>query len=95
MFYKNLKGIYIFAEQKYKCQEKVWKKGVEFRRRLRLCRDKLRRGKRTDPAKGLFPLLRNLPLLGTERFYLLETYSFNGSSGNGTLHSLATPSANS
>jgi len=26
----------------------------------------LRRGKRTDPAKGLFPLLKYRPLLGTE-----------------------------
>jgi len=30
----------------------------------------LRRGKRTDPAKGLFPLLKYRPLLGTElNFY--------------------------
>ena len=42
------------------------KKGVEFRLRRRLRRDKLRRGKRTDPAKGLFPLLKYRPLLGTE-----------------------------
>jgi len=55
-----------FATQIDKCREKVWKKGVEFRLRWRLRRDKLRRGKRTDPAKGLFPLLKYRPLLGTE-----------------------------
>ena len=32
----------------------------------RLWRDKLSQGKRTDPAKGLFPLLKYRPLLGTE-----------------------------
>ena len=67
--------MYLIAEQIDKCQEKVFLlrqgyggqgKGVEFRLRRRLCRDKLRRGKRTDPAKGLFPLLKYRPLLGTE-----------------------------
>ena len=33
----------------------------------RLWRDKLSQGKRTDPAKGLFPLLKYRPLLGTEQ----------------------------
>ena len=28
--FKDLKGIYLFAVQKDKCQEKVWKKGEEF-----------------------------------------------------------------
>ena len=32
----------------------------------RLRRDNLRRKKRTDPAKGLFPLLNYLPIWGTE-----------------------------
>ena len=36
MFYKNLEGIYLFATQKDKCQEKIWQKGVEFRLRLQL-----------------------------------------------------------
>ncbi len=56
-----------FATQIDKCREKVWKKGVEFRLRRRLRRDKLSRGKRTDPAKGLFPLLKYRPLLGTKQ----------------------------
>ena len=56
MFYKNLKGIYLFAMQKDKCQEKVWQKGVEFEE-----------GKKDLSSKGLFPLLKNLPLSGTER----------------------------
>ena len=29
MFYKNLKGIYLFAMQIDKCQEKVWQKGEQ------------------------------------------------------------------
>ena len=56
MFYKNLKGIYLFAMQKDKCQEKVWQKGVEFEE-----------GKKDLSSKGLFPLLKNLPILGTEQ----------------------------
>ena len=56
-----------FATQIDKCREKVWKKGVEFRLRRRLRRDKLRRGKRTDPAKGLFPLLKSRAISGTEQ----------------------------
>jgi len=51
----NLKGIYLFATQKDKCQKKVWKKGVEFEE-----------GKKDLPLKGLFPLLNYRPLLGTE-----------------------------
>jgi hypothetical protein len=48
-----LKGIYLFATQKDKCQEKVWKKGVEFEE-----------GKKDLSSKGLFPLLNSRPLLG-------------------------------
>ena len=51
----NLKGIYFFALQKDKCQEKVWEKGVEFEE-----------GKKDLSSKGLFPLLNYRPLLGTE-----------------------------
>ena len=51
----NLKGIYLFALQKDKCQEKVWKKGVEFEK-----------GKKDLSLKGLFPLLKYRPLSGTE-----------------------------
>ena len=39
-----------------------------------LRRDKLRRGKRTDPAKGLFPLLNYRPLLGTEPLFVIFQY---------------------
>ena len=52
----NLKGIYLFALQKDKCQEKVWKKGVEFEE-----------GKKDLSLKGLFPLLKYRPLSGTEQ----------------------------
>ena len=48
----NLKGIYLFATQKDKCQDKVWEKGVEFEE-----------GKKDLPSKGLFPLLKNLPFI--------------------------------
>ena len=44
-----------FATQIDKCREKVWKKGVEFEE-----------GKKDLPSKGLFPLLKYRPLLGTE-----------------------------
>ena len=54
--YKNSKGIYLFARQKDKCQEKVWQKGVEFEE-----------GKKDLSSKGLFPLLNYRPLLGTAR----------------------------
>ena len=53
----NLKGIYFFALQKDKCQEKVWEKGVEFEE-----------GKKDLSSKGLFPLLKYRPLLGGEPF---------------------------
>ena len=49
----NLKGIYHFAAQNDKCQEEVWKKGVEFEE-----------GKKDLSSKGLFPLLNSRPLLG-------------------------------
>ena len=72
-----------FATQIDKCREKVFrlrqgyggqgKKGVEFRLRRRLRRDKLRRGKSTDPAKGLFPLLKYRPLLATELYKKLRS----------------------
>ena len=51
----NLKGIYFFAMQKDKCQEKVWKKALEFEE-----------GKKDLSLKGLFPLLNYRPLLGAE-----------------------------
>ena len=44
-----------FATQIDKCREKVWKKGVEFEE-----------GKKDLSSKGLFPLLKYRPLLGTE-----------------------------
>ena len=44
-----------FATQIDKCREKVWKKGVEFEE-----------GKKDLSSKGLFPLLKEQPLLGTE-----------------------------
>ena len=50
----NLKGIYFFALQKDKCQEKVWEKGVDFEE-----------GKKDLSSKGLFPLLKYQSLLGT------------------------------
>ena len=53
--YKNSKGIYLFAVQKDKCQEKVWQKGVEFEE-----------GTKDLSSKGLFPHLKHRPLLGTE-----------------------------
>ena len=65
-FFLNLKGTFLFyANKEAKYREKVWlnlrqgcggqEKKMEFRRRLRLCRDKLMRiGKRTDPAKSIF-----------------------------------------
>ena len=56
------KGAFFYFAKIEKCHEKVWKKGVEFRLRRRLRRDKLRRGKKTDPAKWLFPLLKTQPL---------------------------------
>ena len=46
-----------FATQIDKCREKVWKKGVEFEE-----------GKKDLSSKGLFPLLKYRPLLGTELF---------------------------
>jgi hypothetical protein len=59
-----LKGIYLFAIQKDKCQEKVWPKGVKFRRRLRLCRDKLRGGEKGPiQQKGFFPSSKTRPYL--------------------------------
>ncbi len=45
-----------FATQIDKCREKVWKKGVEFEE-----------GKKDLSSKGLFPLLKYRPLLGTEQ----------------------------
>jgi len=48
-------GIYLFTKQIDKCREKVWKKGVEFEE-----------GKKDLSSKGLFPLLKYRPLLGTE-----------------------------
>jgi len=56
--------------KKINAGKRFGKKGVEFRLRRRLRRDKLRRGKRTDPAKGLFPLLKYRPLLGTELYFI-------------------------
>ena len=50
-----MNGIYLFAEQIDKCREKVWKKGVEFEE-----------GEKDLSSKGLFPLLKYRPLLGTE-----------------------------
>ena len=44
-----------FATQIDKCREKVWKKGVEFEE-----------GKKDLSSKGLFPLLKYRPLLGTD-----------------------------
>ena len=48
-------GILIFAQQKSECRKKVWEKGVEFEE-----------GKKDLSSKGLFPLLKEQPLLGTE-----------------------------
>ena len=59
----NLKGIYLFALQKDKCQEKVWKKGVEFEE-----------GKKDLSLKGLFPLLNYRPLLG-KIFILIQHFA--------------------
>ncbi|MBR2439018.1 MAG: hypothetical protein IKB25_02390, partial [Lentisphaeria bacterium] len=44
-----------FCYQKSECRKKVWKKGVEFEE-----------GKKDLSSKGLFPLLKEQPLLGTE-----------------------------
>ena len=52
-----MNGIYLFAEQIDKCREKVWKKGVEFEE-----------GEKDLSSKGLFPLLKYRPLLGTEPY---------------------------
>ncbi len=51
------------------------RKGLEKRREVpsspySLRRDKLRREKRTDPAKGLFPLINYLPIWGTEPWFI-------------------------
>jgi len=44
----NLKGTFLFCVNKEeKCQEKVWKKRVEFEE-----------GEKDLPSKGLFPLLK-------------------------------------
>jgi len=53
----NLKGTFLFVTQKEKCQEKVWKKGVEFEE-----------GKNDLSSKGLFPLLKYRPLPGERLF---------------------------
>ena len=63
----NLKGIYLFALQKDKCQEKVWKKGVEFEK-----------GKKDLSLKGLFPLLKYRPLSGTEHIKKVWFTTENG-----------------
>jgi hypothetical protein len=52
----NLKGIYHFAAQNDKCQEEVWKKGVEFEE-----------GKKDLSSKGLFPLLNFQSLLNKKQ----------------------------
>ena len=61
----NLKGIYFFALQKDKCQEKVWEKGVEFEE-----------GKKDLSSKGLFPLIKYLPLLKQKKGHYLWIKSF-------------------
>ena len=54
-----------FATQIDKCREKVWKKGVEFEE-----------GKKDLSSKGLFPLLKYRPLLGTELIVKEVTYQY-------------------
>ena len=56
----NLKGIYLFALQKDKCQEKVWKKGVEFEE-----------GKKDLSSKGLFPLFKYRLLRENNCYFLI------------------------
>ena len=60
-----MNGIYLFAEQIDKCREKVWKKGVEFEE-----------GEKDLSSKGLFPLLKYRPLLGTEQIKKAAAYIY-------------------
>ena len=52
-----------------KLKVKVWKRVMGFRRRTRLCRNKLGKRKKTDPAKvfSRFSKSNYQPLSGTER----------------------------
>ena len=60
----NLKGIYLFAAQKDKCQEKVWKKKGGVPPSHKAMAGQVEEGKKDLSSKGLFPLLNYRPLLG-------------------------------
>ena len=73
MFYKNLKGIYLFAKQKDKCQEKVWeKKGWSSGAACGYAVTSCGGGKGPIQQKGFFPFSGTYPYWEQSVFIYLK-----------------------